>query len=179
MIKKANLSQKRSAGVGRVAVPLPSKAADPVPRTIAGSVGAAESRERSVALSLLKYFYWIELGIRSYLRSRNNIEFSRAEGLVISSIMLGYHRPSDISRQLGVSRQAIHVTIQQMRKKGMVQLKPDPHDRRIKQVVLTELAKQMNDDGIVAMNLLWKELDRKSTRLNSSHSEISRMPSSA
>jgi DNA-binding MarR family transcriptional regulator len=124
-------------------------------------VEAHDPREMGIALSLLKYFYWIELGIRSYLRSRNNLEFSRAEGLVIASILLGYSRPSDISRQLGVSRQAIHVTIQQMKKKGIVALSPDPDDGRIKQVVLTNLAKKMNDDGIVAMNLLWKELGKR------------------
>jgi DNA-binding MarR family transcriptional regulator len=130
------------------------------------SAGGENSREMGIALSLLKYFYWIELGIRSYLRSRNNLDFSRAEGLVVASILLNYSRPSDISRQLGVSRQAIHVTIQQMKKKGIVDLVPDPHDGRIKQVVLTDLAKQMNDDGIVAMNLLWKELGKRLGHIN-------------
>jgi DNA-binding MarR family transcriptional regulator len=115
----------------------------------------------SVALALLKYFYWIEIGIRSYLRSRDNLELSRSEGLVIATVMLGYQRPSDIARQLGVSRQAIHVTIGQMKKKGFVDLAPDPHDGRIKQVVLTPLAAQMNADGVVAMDHLWQELGRR------------------
>lgn len=114
-----------------------------------------------VALSLLKDFYWIELGIRSYLRARGSPEFSRSEGIVIANITLGYSRPSDIARQLGVSRQAIHATIQQMKKKGIVDLVDDPDDRRMKRVVVTDLAQKMNDDGIVAMGILWAELGRR------------------
>lgn len=157
MTRKTTSSGRRD-GAGRAA-----PVAKSGPRAAAARKNSipAGPPEGGIALSLLKYFYWIELGIRSYLRSRNNVEFSRAEGLVIASVMLGYTRPSDIARQLGVSRQAIHVTIQQMHKKGIIDLVPDPVDRRIKQVVVTELARQMNDDGIVAMNLLWRELGRR------------------
>ena len=42
------------------------------------------------------------------------------------------------------------------------------------QVQLDTLGKQKD-----SLNVLLKELDRKSTRLNSSHAELSRMPSSA
>ncbi|MEO5641386.1 MAG: MarR family transcriptional regulator [Sphingomicrobium sp.] len=117
--------------------------------------------ESGIALALLKYFYWIEIGIRSYLRSRDNIEFSRSEGLVIATVMLGHNRPSDIARQLGISRQAIHSTIQQMKGKGILDLVPDPDDGRIKQVVLTAFAAQMNADGVVGMELLWTELGKR------------------
>ena len=117
--------------------------------------------EISVALALLKYFYWMEIGIRSYLRSRDNMEFSRPEGLVIATVMLGYRRPSDIARQLGVSRQAVHTTLQQMKKKGIVDFAPDPDDGRIKQVVLTGMAQKMNADGVIAMDHLWRELGKR------------------
>lgn len=114
-----------------------------------------------IALALLNDFYWIELGIRSYLRSRGNPDFSRADGMVIANITLGHHRPSDIARQLGVSRQAIHRQIRQMKEKGIVDLVDDPTDGRIKLVVITDLARKMNEDGIVAMGMLWKELGRR------------------
>ncbi len=121
-----------------------------------------DAHERpGIALALLKDFYWIELGIRSYLQARGNPEFSRAEGLVIANISLGYTRPSDIARQLGVSRQAIHKTIRQMKQKGIVELVADAADGRIKQVVITDLARKMNSDGIVAMGILWKELENR------------------
>lgn len=120
-----------------------------------------EPPARGISLALLKDFYWIELGIRSYLSACNNPDFSRSEGMVIANILLGHKRPSDIARQLGISRQAIHVTIQQMREKGILDLVADPHDGRINQVVMTDLGKKMNDDGVVAMGILWEELAQR------------------
>ena len=127
----------------------------------AGAPGAAPVETRGVALALLKDFYWIELGIRSYLRACGNPEFSRADGMVIANITLGYNRPSDIARQLGVSRQAIHRQIHQMREKGIVALEDDPADGRIKLVTITDLARKMNEDGVVAMSILWEQLARR------------------
>lgn len=141
----------------------------PTVKATAIDPASADPRKRpqmGIALALLKYFYWIEIGIRSYLRSRDNLEFSRSEGLLIASVMLGHSRPSDIARQLGLSRQAVHATIQQMKKKGIVDLAADPHDGRIKQVVLTELAQRMNADGVVAMEHLWKELGSRVGQTN-------------
>jgi DNA-binding MarR family transcriptional regulator len=126
----------------------------------------ASLRSGGVALALLKDFYWIELGIRSYLRTRGNPEFSRADGMVLANITLGFNRPSDIARQLGVSRQAIHRQIQQMKEKGIVSVMDDPSDGRIKLVVVTDLARKMNEDGVVAMTLLWEELGRRIGQAN-------------
>jgi DNA-binding MarR family transcriptional regulator len=126
----------------------------------------ASPRSGGVALALLKDFYWIELGIRSYLRTRGNPEFSRADGMVLANITLGFNRPSDIARQLGVSRQAIHRQIQQMKEKGIVSVMDDPSDGRIKLVVVTDLARKMNEDGVVAMTLLWEELGRRIGQAN-------------
>jgi DNA-binding MarR family transcriptional regulator len=97
---------------------------------------------------------------------RGNPEFSRADGMVLANITLGFNRPSDIARQLGVSRQAIHRQIQQMKEKGIVTLVDDPSDGRIKLVVVTDLARKMNEDGVVAMSLLWEELGRRVGQTN-------------
>jgi DNA-binding MarR family transcriptional regulator len=121
---------------------------------------------QGVALALLRGFYWIELGIRSYLAAEGNPDFTRSEGMVIANIMLGFNRPSDIARQFGVSRQAIHRTIQQMKKKGIVDLIDDPEDGRVKLVVLTNLANKMNEDGIVAMGIIWSELNKRLGKTN-------------
>ena len=122
-----------------------------------------------VALALLKDFYWVELGIRSYLRSRGSPEFTRSEGIIIANITLGHERPSEIARQLGVSRQAVHQQLRQMQVKGIVILEPDPSDRRGKIVRVTDLARKMNEDGIVAMTILWSELERRLGRAEVRH----------
>jgi DNA-binding MarR family transcriptional regulator len=134
-----------------------------------GRSAMSRDLDGGVALALLKDFYWVELGIRSYLRSRGNPELTRSEGIIIANITLGYDRPSEIARQLGVSRQAVHQQLRNMQDKGIVTLEPDSDDRRGKTVRITDLARRMNEDGIVAMSILWNELERRLGRAELRH----------
>src|SRR3546814_10762777 len=65
----------------------------------------------------------------------------------MTNIVSGIVRPSDIARNLGVSRQAVHSTINQMVKLGIVRLDVDPDDRRHMIVSLTELGARMRQDA--------------------------------
>lgn len=156
--KKSDRVRRPAAETTRVVTPAAKSKNIAVKKS---SSDVIERPQMGVALALLKYFYWIEIGIRSYLRSRENVEFSRAEGLLIATVMLGHNKPSEMARQLGCSRQAVHAMIREMRGKGIVDLVPDAHDGRIKLVVLTPLAQRMNADGIIAMERLWDELGRR------------------
>ena len=78
--------------------------------------------------------------------------------MVMTNIVSGIVRPSDIARNLGVSRQAIHSTINQMVKLGMVELAPDPDDRRHMIVSLTETGARMRQDAQRAMDQLADQL---------------------
>src|SRR3546814_15221184 len=81
--------------------------------------------------------------------------------MVMTNIVSGIVRPSDIARNLGVSRQAIHNTINQMVKLGMVELAPDPEDRRHVIVSLTETGAQMRQDAQRAMDQPADQLDER------------------
>lgn len=115
----------------------------------------------SMLLTILKGYYWLEDGVRNYVQAQGHPEFTRSEGMVMANIILGYHRPSEISRELGISRQAIHTTIHQMRDKGIVELTEDPKNRRIKLVHLTERGMQMRNQGLEAMDIILTELGRR------------------
>src|SRR3546814_2247291 len=78
--------------------------------------------------------------------------------MVMTNIVSGIVRPSDIARNLGVSRQAIHNTINQMVKLGIVELAPDPEDRRHVIVSLTATGAQMRQDAQRAMDQLADQL---------------------
>src|SRR3546814_15683227 len=78
--------------------------------------------------------------------------------MVMTNIVSGIVRPSDIARNLGVSRQAIHNTINPMVKLGMVELAPDPEDRRHVIVSLTETGAQMRPAAQRAMEQLHAQL---------------------
>ncbi|WP_374577332.1 MarR family winged helix-turn-helix transcriptional regulator [Phenylobacterium sp. J367] len=76
----------------------------------------------------------------------------------MANVALGVRRPSDIARRLGVSRQAIHATIIQMAKLGIVELANDPTNRRVKVVALTAQGEAMRADAQKAMVLMGEAL---------------------
>lgn len=78
--------------------------------------------------------------------------------MVMTNIVSGVVRPSDIARNLGVSRQAIHSTINQMVGLGIVQLEVDPDDRRHMIVSLTDLGARMRKDAQRSMDALTAQI---------------------
>ena len=119
-----------------------------------------------MVLSLLKAYYWLEGGVREHVRSRGAPEFTRSQAMLMANIILGYTHPSEIARQLDISRQAVHMVIRQMIAKDIVTLKDDPQKRRVKHVVLTKLGQKMRDDGVTGMAILTAELGKRIGKAN-------------
>jgi DNA-binding MarR family transcriptional regulator len=122
----------------------------------------AEPRgQKPLLLGLLQAFYWCDESLQNYLRSRGWPEVTRPQSMVMAHIVLGVNRPSDIARNMGVSRQAIHATINQMVELGMVVLADDPTNGRVKIVTPTNLGETMRADAQQAMMIQMEELSRR------------------
>lgn len=109
-------------------------------------------------IALFQRFCWLDEGLQARLHAAGWPDVSRAQSMVMTNIVTGVVRPSDIARNLGFSRQAIHTTIGQMVQLGMVRLDDDPDDRRHKIVALTPAGEQMRHDAQVAMDALGAQL---------------------
>jgi DNA-binding MarR family transcriptional regulator len=123
-------------------------------------VSADESR-KPVLLSALQAFYWCDESLQNYLRSRGWPAVTRPQSMVMANLAMGVNRPSDIARNMGVSRQAIHTTLNQMVALGVVGLADDPANRRIKVVTTTAMGDCMRADAQRAMTLQAEELARR------------------
>ena len=109
-------------------------------------------------LNLLQGFYWFDEGLQNYLSSCGWPDVTRPQSMVMANIIMGVTRPSDIARRLGVSRQAIHVTINSMIDLDMVELVDDPESKRVKVVKLTTVGEAMRVDAKNGMRLMLTEL---------------------
>jgi DNA-binding MarR family transcriptional regulator len=109
-------------------------------------------------LNLLQGFYWFDEGLQNYLRACGWPDVTRPQSMVMANIIMGVTRPSDIARRLGVSRQAIHVTLNSMIDLDMVELVDDPQSKRIKVVKLTTVGKAMRLDAQTGMRMMVTEL---------------------
>lgn len=118
-------------------------------------------RTNQLIIALFQRFCWLDEGLQARLHDRGWPDVSRPQSMVMTNIVSGIVRPSDIARNLGVSRQAIHSTINQMVAIGMVKLDPDPHDRRHMIVSLTDTGARMRKDAQAAMDALTDQLADK------------------
>jgi DNA-binding MarR family transcriptional regulator len=81
--------------------------------------------------------------------------------MVMANVVIGVQNPSDIARNLGISRQAVHTTINQMVKMGILELRQDETDGRAKTVVLSDVGAEMRTDANAVMVALVDELRQR------------------
>ncbi len=110
---------------------------------------------------LMQAFFWFDDGLQSYLQSRGWNQVTRPQSMVMTQVVLGVRKPSDIARNLGISRQAVHTTINQMIDLDMLELRGDLNDRRAKIVAVSPKGREMGRDADDAMTALAAELRRR------------------
>lgn len=115
----------------------------------------------TLIVPLLQAFFWFDDGLQSYLQARGWNQVTRPQSMVMANVVMGVHKPSDIARNLGISRQAVHTTINQMVELGMLELREDADDGRAKTVALTPRGQDMRQDADRVMSDLQAELRRR------------------
>lgn len=115
-------------------------------------------RTNQLIIALFQRFCWLDEGLQARLHDHGWPDVNRPQSMVMTNIVSGIVRPSDIARNLGVSRQAIHSTINQMVKLGIVRMEVDPADRRHMIVSLTDLGARMRKDAQRSMDALTAQI---------------------
>lgn len=110
---------------------------------------------------LLQAFLWFDDGLQSFLQAQGWDQVTRPQSMVMANVVIGVHKPSDIARNLGISRQAVHTTINQMVKLGMLEIRDDAEDRRATIVAVSPKGRAMGVDADRAMEALAAELRRR------------------
>ena len=115
-------------------------------------------RTNQLIIALFQRFCWLDEGLQARLHDHGWPDVNRPQSMIMTNIVSGVVRPSDIARNLGVSRQAVHSTITQMVKLGIVRLDVDPDDRRHMIVSLTDLGARMRKDAQRSMDALTAQI---------------------
>ena len=110
-----------------------------------------ENGETNLAQLFMRAFYWADEGLQNTLKRKGWPTITRAQSLVFVNIGEGVTRPSEIASRVGVTRQAIHQTINELVDMGFLKLEPDPRDRRAKVVVYTESGAKIGKDAVEAL----------------------------
>jgi DNA-binding MarR family transcriptional regulator len=118
-------------------------------------------RVEHLIVPIWQAFVWMDDSLQNYLRKQGWPEVTRPQSMVMNNVVMGVRKPSDIARNLGVSRQAIHTTIRQMIDLGMLELVDDPEDGRSKVVAIGETGARMRESAQTAMLLLAEVLEHR------------------
>jgi DNA-binding MarR family transcriptional regulator len=110
---------------------------------------------------LLRAFNWLEEGLQTRLREQGWSDVTRPQMMVMIALVMGVKRPSEIARVLGVSRQAVHTTIAGMVEIGLLELTPDPADRRSKLVVAGARGQRFCNEAEAASRAMRAELAQR------------------
>jgi DNA-binding MarR family transcriptional regulator len=87
---------------------------------------------------LLRAFRWFDESLIAALHAAGWPELTRAHSLVFAQLDIGGTRTAELARRAGISRQAVHQTVQELQRLGLVGLVPDPTNRSAKLVVPTD-----------------------------------------
>lgn len=87
---------------------------------------------------LLRAFRWFDESLIAALHAAGWPELTRAHSLIFAQLDPGGTRTAEIARRAGISRQAVHQTVQELQRLGLVSLVPDPTNRSAKLVVPTD-----------------------------------------
>jgi DNA-binding MarR family transcriptional regulator len=81
---------------------------------------------------LLYAYYWMDEGMQNHMRAAGMQPLSRTQSMIMTNVADGITRPSELARNLGISRQAVHQLIADLEKRNLVEMLPDPSDARAK-----------------------------------------------
>lgn len=112
----------------------------------------------NMAQMLMRAFLWVDEGLQNRLQSRGWPAMSRAQSLVFVNIGEGVLRPSDIAQKMGVTRQAVHQTINELVSAGFLKLENDPTDKRAKVVGFTPQGLKLAYDALKSLREVEAEL---------------------
>lgn len=112
-------------------------------------------------LDLMRAFYWFDEQLRARLEQRGWSGITRSQSLVLSNVANGVTRPSRIAENLGVSRQAMSQLLAEMAARGLVDLVPDPQDRRAQRVTSSAAGSAIREAARSILRDLESELEAK------------------
>ena len=110
---------------------------------------------------LLHCYYWCDEGLQNSLRAAGMPSLSRTKSMIMVNISHGITRPSDLARNIGISRQAIQQTLVEMERNGLLRLVPDPADGRAKIVRFSRRGSGIGKAAFEAMSAVEEELARR------------------
>lgn len=109
----------------------------------------------------LRAFTWMDRALQENLAARGYAPLGGTESQIMFFVASGINRASEIARQLGISRQAIHKATTTLIERELIALEDDPRDRRGKVIVFRPEGRAQRLDAVEIIERLERELEAR------------------
>jgi len=96
----------------------------------------------NLAVGLLLASEWINDAMSEAMQAQGFARLTRSQAFVMGQLTFGPCRPAELARRLDISRQAVQQLLEPMVEMGLIEIHPDPVDRRATVVHPTEFAEE-------------------------------------
>lgn len=127
----------------------------------AGQSSAASPVTSRIMAGLTQALDWFDNSLQNVVASRGFQPFHRTQSMIIMHIALGIDTPSDIAREMGLTRQNVHHMAKGLIDSGVIESTPDPRDPRRNLYRLSAEAGELRSMALATMTRLEQVLEAR------------------
>lgn len=117
-------------------------------------------------LDLVRTLYWFDEQLQARLDARGWGRLGRSQSLILANVANGETRAARMAENLGVSRQAMSQFLTEMVERKLLELAPDPDDKRARIVRFAPESQAIRGDAQQVLRELESELEKAVGREN-------------
>jgi DNA-binding MarR family transcriptional regulator len=121
---------------------------------------AIENQDNILSL-LLNAYYQIDSTLQQSLEKKGWQQFTHAQSMIFLNMAEGRLRIVDIARHMGLSKQAVHRTVNELVELGLIKLIPDPEDKRAKLLTLSSKGAIVTQDATLGLAKVEADIGRR------------------
>ncbi len=110
-------------------------------------------------LDLVRTLYWFDEQLQVRLEALGWGRRGRSQSLILANLANGETRASRMADNLGVSRQAMSQFLTELEKDKLIEVVPDPDDRRARIVRFTPESEAIREDAKKVLRDMERELE--------------------
>jgi len=110
---------------------------------------------------LIRCYSWFVQELNAELEASNNVKLTRAQIIFLFYLEDGKDRAQTMSEKLGLSRQAVSLTVRELEKAGIISLQPDPQKRNAKLIKMTPKGRRSIEHAFAVLRQLETKIAKK------------------
>jgi len=122
---------------------------------------AKQLASNNILSLLLNAYYQIDNELQVSLENKGWRQFTHSQSMIFLNMAEGRNTTVEIAKYMGVSKQAVSRTINELVELGLILLESDPQDKRVKRLVLSDKGAMITLDATKSIFELEKNLAKK------------------